>query len=81
MVQLDGNRMDAERRASIELTEKELAVLDLLAQGLYLKNVGEKLGIPWRTAQHRADRAKDKLGAITQFQAGLLYGNMKKNNV
>jgi len=60
----------------IELSEREIQVLERLAKGERDKKIADELGISPRSAQHHADSALAKLGAETRFQAGFLYGQM-----
>jgi len=70
--------MDGERGPLIALTDKDRAVLELLAQGLRDKDAARLLGIAPRSAFHRVERVMDKLGATTRFEAGLLYERMRQ---
>ncbi|MGH3103220.1 MAG: response regulator [Gaiellaceae bacterium] len=51
------------------LTERELAVLTLLAEGLSHEQIGQRLGIASETVRTHARKAADRLGARTRTQA------------
>ena len=51
------------------LTARETEVLALLSEGLSHRDIGERLGISWRTAQLHASRIYGKLGAHGRIQA------------
>ena len=51
------------------LTERELAVLGLLAQGLHNKQVASRLGISRRTVERHCDNIYDKLGVGSRTEA------------
>lgn len=51
------------------LTGREIDVLVLLAEGMTYRQVGERLGMSWRTAQLHAGRLYSKLGANGKMQA------------
>jgi len=57
-------------------TDKEQQVLALLARGMIDKDIGVELGIAYRSAHHRVERAFDKLGGRTRFESGMLYEQM-----
>ncbi|MGE5292611.1 MAG: response regulator [Micromonosporaceae bacterium] len=52
-----------------QLTGRELAVLDLLAQGLHNKQVATRLGISRRTVERHCDNIYDKLGVASRTEA------------
>lgn len=52
-----------------ELTERELAVLRLLADGLHNKQVATRLGISRRTVERHCDNIYAKLGAGSRTEA------------
>jgi len=51
------------------LTERELAVLELLAHGLHNKQVATRLGISRRTVERHCDNIYDKLGVGSRTEA------------
>ena len=51
------------------LTERELAVLGLLAEGLQHEEIGRRLGISSETVRTHLRKACDRLGAATRTQA------------
>lgn len=52
-----------------KLTERELAVLGLLAEGLQHEEIGRRLGISSETVRTHLRKACDRLGASTRTQA------------
>jgi DNA-binding NarL/FixJ family response regulator len=56
-------------RASSRLTERELDVLRLLAEGLTHEEIGARLSIASETVRTHARKAADRLGAKTRTQA------------
>jgi DNA-binding NarL/FixJ family response regulator len=52
---------DMERRSSNRLTERELTVLRLLAQGLSVKEIGDQLAISGKTVSTHKSRLMEKL--------------------
>lgn len=52
-----------------QLTERERAVLELLAQGLHNKQVATRLGISRRTVERHCDNIYDKLGVGSRTEA------------
>lgn len=55
--------------AGTQLTDRELAVLDLLAQGLHNKQVATRLGISRRTVERHCDNIYAKLGVGSRTEA------------
>jgi two-component system NarL family response regulator len=55
--------------ASIRLTERELDVLRLLAEGLSHDEIGSRLSIAAETVRTHSRKAADRLGAKTRTQA------------
>jgi len=51
------------------LTERELAVLELLAEGLPHEEIGRRLGITAETVRSHLRKSCDRLGATTRTQA------------
>jgi len=60
------------------LSKREKEVLEFLKEGAQDKEVARKLGLSSRTANQHARNAFDRLGAFSRFQAGFLYGQMKR---
>ncbi|MFN8639921.1 MAG: LuxR C-terminal-related transcriptional regulator [Dehalococcoidia bacterium] len=56
-------RASAQRTPASTLTPRELEVLLALEEGLTYRQIGERLGMHWRTAQTHAYRVYRKLGA------------------
>ncbi|TWP53899.1 AAA family ATPase [Lentzea tibetensis] len=59
------------RRASVALTPRELAVVELLAQALTAEAIGRRLGISGRTVTKHLENAYRKLGATDRLNAVL----------
>jgi DNA-binding CsgD family transcriptional regulator/sugar-specific transcriptional regulator TrmB len=59
-----------------ELTQQELAVVRLLAQGDTDAAISRKLGVSTRTAGRLAAEIMTRLGAKSRFQAGLRIGEL-----
>jgi DNA-binding NarL/FixJ family response regulator len=57
------------RAAASGLTERELAVLKLLVDGLHNKQVARHLGISLRTVERHCDNIYDKLGVGSRTEA------------
>jgi DNA-binding NarL/FixJ family response regulator len=62
-----GVRRSAPQRS--QLTERELEVLRLLADGLRHEEIGQRLGIGSETVRTHLRKASDRLGASTRTQA------------
>ena len=60
---------DGYRPAAARLTQRELAILGLLADGLYNKQVATRLGISRRTVEKHCDNIYDKLGVRSRTEA------------
>ena len=56
-------------RAGTALTQRELDVLGLLAEGLPHEEIGRRLGISSETVRTHLRKASDRLGATTRTQA------------
>jgi two-component system response regulator DesR len=54
---------------SRKLTQRELEVLGLLAEGLQHEEIGRRLGISSETVRTHLRKASDRLGAATRTQA------------
>lgn len=57
--------------AADPLDAGDLQVLALLAAGMTIRDISEKLGMASRTVERRVRALMDRLGARTRFQAGL----------
>ena len=57
------------RTATSSLTQRELDVLGLLAEGLQHEEIGRRLGISSETVRTHLRKASDRLGATTRTQA------------
>ncbi len=53
----------------IRLTEREREVLELLADGLHLDAIAERLGIGLETVRTHVQHASNRLGAANRTQA------------
>jgi DNA-binding CsgD family transcriptional regulator len=53
----------------LHLTEREREVLTLLAQGLQLEEIGNRLGIGTETVRTHVRNASDRLGASNRTHA------------
>lgn len=58
-------------RLSVELSEREIEVIGLLATGLSNKEIGKRLGISPRTVQHHSIHIYDKIGVKSRAGAAL----------
>ena len=61
------NKIDSER--GIKLTERELEVLNYLAQGLTRENIAEQMEISINGVKKHITKIYDKLGAINRADA------------
>jgi HD-GYP domain-containing protein (c-di-GMP phosphodiesterase class II) len=67
-----GHRVPSSRRAqAIQLSERELEVLRLLAQQLSNKQIARKLGISPKTVEHHVSSIFNKIGVETRTGAAL----------
>jgi DNA-binding NarL/FixJ family response regulator len=57
------------RNAANRLTEREVEVLSLLAEGLQHEEIGRRLGISAETVRTHLRKASERLGATTRTQA------------
>jgi serine/threonine protein kinase/DNA-binding CsgD family transcriptional regulator len=67
----------------IDLTERELEVIQLLAEGLTNKEIAAMLGVRPRTVKFHLDNIYSKLGVTTRTEAAiyaLRHGWIRKNN-
>ena len=60
---------DARRVGELGITPRELEILELIAQGLSNREIGEKLFVSENTVKTHASRLFDKLGARRRTQA------------
>ena len=60
-----------EPKSRSDLTERELAVLCQLAQGLTNKEIGERLSIGQETVKTHVSRVLNKLGTRSRTEAAL----------
>jgi two-component system, NarL family, response regulator NreC len=58
-----------EASPTTKLTQRELDVLGLLAEGLQHEEIGRRLGISSETVRTHLRKASDRLGAATRTQA------------
>jgi DNA-binding CsgD family transcriptional regulator len=61
--------MSASDVGAVRLTARELQVLGLLADGLQLEEIGERLGIGSETVRTHLRKASDRLGALNRTNA------------
>jgi DNA-binding NarL/FixJ family response regulator len=64
-----GNVMSAEDRLASQLSERELAVLDLIADGLTNREIGERLYLSEKTVKHHVSDILGKLGLSRRVEA------------
>jgi DNA-binding response OmpR family regulator len=67
-----GNMTDDELRQRFGLTERQIEVARLLAQGHSNAEIGEALGISTLTARNHTDQVMLKLGASTRARVGAI---------
>ena len=60
---------DARRVGELGITPRELEILELIAQGLSNREIGERLFVSENTVKTHASRLFDKLGARRRTQA------------
>ncbi len=60
---------DEKRRETLCITRRELEVLELIAQGMSNREIGEKLYVSENTVKTHSSRVFDKLGARRRTQA------------
>jgi DNA-binding CsgD family transcriptional regulator len=61
--------MSASDVGSVRLTSREIEVLRLLADGLHLEEIGERLGIGAETVRTHLRKASERLGAANRTHA------------
>jgi DNA-binding NarL/FixJ family response regulator len=64
-----GNVVSEEDRLAQQLTERELAVLDLVAEGLTNREIGERLFLSEKTIKHHVSDILAKLGLTRRVEA------------
>ncbi|HUL15657.1 MAG TPA: response regulator transcription factor [Terriglobales bacterium] len=62
-------RPDDGKREALGITPRELEILELIAQGLSNREIGEKLFVSENTVKTHSSRVFDKLGAKRRTQA------------
>lgn len=62
-------RPDHSKREALGITPRELEILELIAQGLSNREIGEKLFVSENTVKTHSSRVFDKLGAKRRTQA------------
>jgi DNA-binding NarL/FixJ family response regulator len=67
-----GSMTDGELRERFGLTERQVEVARLLAQGHSNAEIGETLGITTLTARNHTDQVMLKLGASTRARVGAI---------
>jgi HD-GYP domain-containing protein (c-di-GMP phosphodiesterase class II) len=77
-----GHRGGARRARPADLTERQVTVLRLVADGLSNRDIGRLLGISTRTAEHHVQDIYLKIGAATRAGAALFameHGLLEKS--
>ena len=64
-----GNVITDEDRLALQLTERELAILDLIAEGDTNREIGEKLFLSEKTVKHHVSDILSKLGLTRRVEA------------
>jgi two-component system, NarL family, response regulator DevR len=64
-----GNVVTDEDRLAQQLTERELAVLELIAEGLTNREIGERLYLSEKTVKHHVSDILSKLGLARRVEA------------
>lgn len=65
----EGNILSEEDRLAQHLNERELAVLDLIAEGLTNREIGERLYLSEKTIKHHVSDILSKLGIARRVEA------------
>ena len=68
---------DADAAATAELTARERQVLELIAEGLSNRQIGERLFISGKTASVHVSAILRKLGAATRTEAAYRAGALR----
>jgi len=66
-------RARAETEGSRYLSNREMEVLSLVAQGMTNEGIGEHLGISKKTAQHHVAHAYQKIGVSSRVEAAMWF--------
>ena len=61
--------VNSRKRAELEITPRELEILELIAQGMSNREIAEKLFVSENTVKTHSSRVFDKLGAKRRTQA------------
>lgn len=64
-----GNLVSEEDRLAAQLTERELKILDLIAEGLTNREIGEQLYLSEKTVKHHVSDILSKLGMTRRVEA------------
>jgi DNA-binding NarL/FixJ family response regulator len=64
-----GKVMSKEDRVAMQLTERELTILDLIAEGLTNREIGERLYLSEKTVKHHVSDILGKLGVSRRIEA------------
>jgi two-component system, NarL family, response regulator DevR len=64
-----GNIVSAEDRLAQQLTERELAIVDLIADGMTNREIGERLFLSEKTVKHHVSDILGKLGITRRVEA------------
>lgn len=64
-----GNIVTEEDRLAAQLTERELKILDLIAEGLTNREIGEQLYLSEKTVKHHVSDILSKLGMTRRVEA------------
>lgn len=64
-----GNVISKEDKLAMQLTERELTILDLIAEGLTNREIGERLYLSEKTVKHHVSDILGKLGVSRRIEA------------
>jgi DNA-binding NarL/FixJ family response regulator len=64
-----GNVLTPEDRVAMQLSERELTILDHIAEGLTNREIGEKLYLSEKTVKHHVSDILGKLGVARRIEA------------
>ena len=64
-----GRVLSKEDRVAMQLTERELTILDLIAEGLTNKEIGDRLYLSEKTVKHHVSDILGKLGVSRRIEA------------
>jgi DNA-binding NarL/FixJ family response regulator len=65
----EGNILSEEDRLAQQLSDRELAVLDLIAEGMTNREIGERLYLSEKTVKHHVSDILSKLGLSRRVEA------------